>query len=221
MSETRIAPLVPQIQRFGLEYDTVAKRKKDLGEALENLYRFLNLVGFISLLARRGRRGERDPGAPAAEAKNRRDPALPRRVRARHRFHLFAASGGDGIDRRARGRGARVAMQRIFPAMLKTFICRCRSPAAIAWQPIMRGMLIGFGICVLFALPALLRFRRLSPLLILRSEWRMEIEPRRRDRARRAGLSRDRRERDGVRDFASRNLEARPDLRRRCSGWRW
>ena len=35
---------------FGLEYDTVAKRKKDLGEALDNLYRFLNLVGFISLL---------------------------------------------------------------------------------------------------------------------------------------------------------------------------
>src|SRR5207253_408821 len=29
---------------------TVAKRKKDLGEALENLYRFLNLVGFVALL---------------------------------------------------------------------------------------------------------------------------------------------------------------------------
>ena len=28
----------------------MAKRKKDLGDALENLYRFLNLVGFISLL---------------------------------------------------------------------------------------------------------------------------------------------------------------------------
>src|SRR5205814_881555 len=32
------------------DYDTVAKRKRDLGTALENLYRFLNLVGFISLL---------------------------------------------------------------------------------------------------------------------------------------------------------------------------
>ncbi|HMG06251.1 MAG TPA: ABC transporter permease, partial [Chthoniobacterales bacterium] len=46
----RIEILGPQIQRLGLEYDTVAKRKKDLGTALENLYRFLNLVGFVSLL---------------------------------------------------------------------------------------------------------------------------------------------------------------------------
>src|SRR5947199_97843 len=48
--EKRIETLAPQIQRLGLEYDTVAKRKRDLGTALENLYRFLNLVGFMSLL---------------------------------------------------------------------------------------------------------------------------------------------------------------------------
>jgi putative ABC transport system permease protein len=48
--ESRIETLAPQIKRLGLEYDTVAKRKRDLGSALENLYRFLNLVGFISLL---------------------------------------------------------------------------------------------------------------------------------------------------------------------------
>ena len=42
--------LAPRIEQAGLEYDTVAKRKKDLGESLDNLYRFLNLVGFISLL---------------------------------------------------------------------------------------------------------------------------------------------------------------------------
>ncbi len=48
--EQRIEILAPQIQRLGLEYDTVAKRKRDLGTALENLYRFLNLVGFVSLL---------------------------------------------------------------------------------------------------------------------------------------------------------------------------
>ena len=48
--ERRIATLTPQIQHVGLEYDTVEKRKKDLGKALDNLYRFLNLVAFISLL---------------------------------------------------------------------------------------------------------------------------------------------------------------------------
>ena len=49
--ERRIATLAAaDSSSFGLEYDTVAKRKKDLGDALDNLYRFLNLVGFISLL---------------------------------------------------------------------------------------------------------------------------------------------------------------------------
>ena len=45
-----VKKLAPRIEKAGLEYDTVAKRKKDLGESLDNLYRFLNLVGFISLL---------------------------------------------------------------------------------------------------------------------------------------------------------------------------
>ena len=42
--QARIENLGPQIQRFGLEYDTVAKRKRDLGSALENLYRLYTRV---------------------------------------------------------------------------------------------------------------------------------------------------------------------------------
>ena len=48
--DREVQKVAPQIEKAGLEYDTVAKRKKDLGEALDNLYRFLNLVGFIALL---------------------------------------------------------------------------------------------------------------------------------------------------------------------------
>lgn len=33
-----------------LRVDTVEERKGDLGESMANLYRFLNLVGFIALL---------------------------------------------------------------------------------------------------------------------------------------------------------------------------
>jgi putative ABC transport system permease protein len=51
----------------------------------------------------------------------------------------------------------------------------------IAWEPVIRGMSIGFFICVLFALPALLRFRRIAPLLILRSSVDSDATPRRRD----------------------------------------
>ncbi|MDQ2660174.1 MAG: ABC transporter permease, partial [Verrucomicrobiota bacterium] len=41
-AEKRMVVIGPQLKRAGLEFDTVASRKKDLGNALENLYRFLN-----------------------------------------------------------------------------------------------------------------------------------------------------------------------------------
>jgi len=179
--EQRIAKILPQLQRFGLEYETVAKRKRDLGEALDNLYRFLNLVGFISLLL----------GAVGVAS------AIQAHLQQKHKtgaiLRCLGASAGStvfvyllqaaamGLIGAAAGAALGVVMQRLLPAVLKSFIPLPISTAN-AWEPIIRGMLIGFGICILFALPALLRFRRLSPLLILRSGVADETEPRRFDR---------------------------------------
>jgi putative ABC transport system permease protein len=54
-------------------------------------------------------------------------------------------------------------------------------PTSIAWQPIVAGILIGFSICILFALPPLLRFRRLSPLRVFRAAMEVEAPSRKRD----------------------------------------
>ena len=62
-----------------------------------------------------------------------------------------------------------------FPRILKTLL-PLAIPTTIAWEPIIRGCLIGFAICILFALPSLLRFRRLSPLRVFRAE--VDVEPR-------------------------------------------
>ena len=67
-----------------------------------------------------------------------------------------------------------VAMQRIFPRILMSFLPLAIS-TSIAWRPIFAGVFIGFSICILFALPPLLRFRRLSPLRVFRAA--MEVEP--------------------------------------------
>ncbi|HEY0369100.1 MAG TPA: FtsX-like permease family protein [Chthoniobacterales bacterium] len=165
----RIAPIAAQLQRFGLEYDTVEKRKKDIGKALENLYRFLNLVGFIALLL--GAVGV----ASAIQAhlqQKQKTGAILRCLGASARstvvVYLLQAAAMGLIGATA-GAALGVAMQRIFPAILKSFIT-IPIATTIAWEPIIRGMLLGFAICILFALPALLRFRRLSPLLILRAE---------------------------------------------------
>lgn len=166
--EARMNLLVPQIQKLGLEYDTVAKRKKDLGVALENLYRFLNLVGFISLLL--GAVGVASAIQAHLQQKNR-TAAILRCLGASAQstviIYLLQAAAMGLIGATA-GAALGLVMQRIFPAILKSFIPLPIS-TSIAWEPVLRGMLIGFAICVLFALPALLRFRRLSPLLILRA----------------------------------------------------
>ncbi len=175
--EQRVAPLIPQFQRFKLDYDTVAKRKRDLGEALDNLYRFLNLVGFISLLL--GAVGVASAIQAHLQQKHR-TAAILRCLGASARstvvIYLLQAAAM-GLVGAVTGAALGLVAQRIFPAVLKSFIPLPISNT-IAWEPVVRGTMIGFGICVLFALPALLRFRRLSPLLILRSGGENESGPR-------------------------------------------
>jgi putative ABC transport system permease protein len=166
--EQRIAALLPQIQHFGLEYDTVEKRKKDLGNALDNLYRFLNLVAFISLLL-----GAVGVGAAIQSHLQQKTAtgAILRCLGATARVTVFiyllqaAAMGWIGA---ILGAGLGLFIQRILPRVLQNVV-PFAIPNTIFWEPILRGLLIGFGICLLFALPSLLRFRRVSPLLVLRA----------------------------------------------------
>ena len=178
--EKRMALLTPQFQRFGLEVDTVASRKKDLGAALENLYRFLNLVGFIALLL--GAVGV----ASAIQAhlqQKQRTAAVLRCLGAPARGTVVVyllQTAAMGLIGASAGAALGVGLQRIFPIILRSFL-PIAIPDTIAWGPIARGMLVGFGICVLFALPALLRFRHVSPLLILRGSSGEETKRRRFD----------------------------------------
>jgi putative ABC transport system permease protein len=166
--EKRIAVIGPQLQQAGLEFDTVEKRKKDFGVALENLYRFLNLVGFIALLL--GAVGV----ASAIQAhlqQKQRTAAILRCLGASARSTVFIyllQAAAMGVFGATAGAVLGLAMQQVFPTVLKSFIA-LPIETAVTWEPVVRGMLIGFFICVLFALPALLRFRRVSPLMILRA----------------------------------------------------
>ncbi len=175
--EKRMARLGPQLQQLGLDFDTVASRKKDLGEALENLYRFLNLVGFISLLL--GAVGVASAIQAHLQQKHR-TAAILRCLGASARstvlVYLLQAAAMGFIGASA-GAALGLVLQRIFPIILQSFLPIAIS-SAIAWGPIVAGMLIGFGICVLFAMPALLRFRHVSPLLILRGSDVSEAGPR-------------------------------------------
>jgi len=163
-----VKKLAPKVEQAGLEYDTVAKRKKDLGEALNNLYRFLNLVGFISLLL--GAVGVASAIQAHLEQKMR-TAAVLRCLGAASRITVavyllqVTAMGAIGV---LVGAFLGLTMHRILPGTLQKFI-PFPLPHAIAWTPVWGGMAVGLAVCILFALPPLLRFRRVSPLLALRA----------------------------------------------------
>jgi putative ABC transport system permease protein len=166
--EARVKQIAPRLQAAGLEYDTVAKRKKDLGEALANLYRFLNLVGFIALLL--GAVGV----ASAIQAhlqQKIRTAAILRCLGARGRttvaVYLLQALGM-GIAGVTIGALLGLATHGILPGILQKFV-PFPLPRTVAWLPVLKGMGVGLAVCILFALPPLLRFRRVSPLLVLRA----------------------------------------------------
>jgi putative ABC transport system permease protein len=172
--EKRIELLGPQIERLGMEYDTVAKRKRDLGTALENLYRFLNLVGFVSLLL--GAVGVASAIQAHLQQKTRTGAILRclGMSAAGTVFVYLLQTAAMGLFGAGAGAILGVAMQRVFPNILMSFL-PLAIPTSIAWEPIAAGVLIGFSICILFALPPLLRFRRLSPLRVFRAA--MEVDP--------------------------------------------
>ena len=171
----RIEILAPQIQKLGLEYDTVAKRKRDLGTALENLYRFLNLVGFVSLLL--GAVGVASAIQAHLQQKTRTG-AILRCLGMSSRGTVLVyllQTAAMGLVGAMTGAALGIALQRVFPRILQSFV-PLAIPTGIALEPIVRGVLIGFATCILFALPPLLRFRRLSPLRVFRAV--VDIEPR-------------------------------------------
>ncbi len=175
-----VQKLAPQIEKAGLEYDTVAKRKKDLGDSLENLYRFLNLVGFISLLL--GAVGV----ASAIQAH------LQQKVRTAAILRCLGAAGHTtvavyllqamamGLVGVLAGAALGLTLHRTLPGLLQSYIPFVL-PTAIAWTPVWGGMALGLAVCILFALPPLLRFRRVSPLLTLRASVEESAAPVRRD----------------------------------------
>ncbi|MDP9100232.1 MAG: ABC transporter permease [Verrucomicrobiota bacterium] len=178
--EARIAVLGPQIKRLGMDYDTVAQRKRDLGTSLENLYRFLNLVGFISLLL--GAVGVASAIQAHLQQKTKTGAILRcLGLSAAGTVAIYLAqTAAMGLFGAGFGALLGVALQQLFPRLLMSFLPLTIS-TSIAWGPIVAGVFIGFTICILFALPPLLRFRRLSPLRVFRAAMQVEPPGRKRD----------------------------------------
>jgi putative ABC transport system permease protein len=151
-----------------LNFDTVAERKRNLGQAIEHLDGFLSLVGFVALVL--GGIGV----ASALHAYIRQKVATVAILRclgasARQGLTIYLLQGlGIGVAGALAGGLLGVAVQVLLPAVFKGVL-----PIAIeffiSWPALLRGMGAGVVICLLFSVLPLLAVRRVPPLAALRS----------------------------------------------------
>ena len=151
-----------------LSFETVAERKRSLGQSVEHLDAFLSLVGFVALVL--GGIGV----ASALHAYIRQKIATVAVLRclgasARQAFAVYLVQGfALGIAGAIAGGALGVAVQRVLPALFGG-VLPIKIEFFIAWPALLRGMGAGVVICLLFAALPLLDVRRIPPLAALRS----------------------------------------------------
>ena len=154
-------------EELQLRFDTVEERQEELGEALQNLYRFLNLVGFVALLL--GSIGI--ASAVQVHIRQRLDSVAVLRclgATSKQAFIIYliqgCALGAIGV---ATGTTIGLLIQQALPPLFAGFFPVEVELSVHAW-PVVKGALVGFLICVLFTLLPLLQVRNVSPLSVFR-----------------------------------------------------
>ncbi len=148
--------------------DTVREEQESWSRALTNLYRFLGLIGFMSLLL---------GGLGVASSIH---VYVKQRIATVAVLRVYGASIattvavylvqaiGMGIVGVLLGSMVGVALQTAIPVVLSDFL-PVDVVFAVSWPAVLLGSGIGLGVTVLFTLLPLLRVRSVSPLDALRS----------------------------------------------------
>lgn len=159
-----------QLDKHRLRVDTIEERKEDLGEAMKNLYRFLSLTAFIALLL--GCIGV----ASAVHVYIKQKLSIVAVLRCvgaqiKQTFYIYLIQAFVmGLIGSLAGVILGIAIQTLLPKVLGDFLV-VDMEFAIAGNAILKGLLIGMGMTLLFALLPLLAIRKVSPLLAIRSSY--------------------------------------------------
>ncbi len=151
-----------------LRAQTVEDRKEDLGDALGNLARFLNLSGLVALLL--GGVGVA-AGVYGYVSRKRDTAAILRCLGAGHReiFGIYLLQGGAlGATGAFLGALLGIGVQAILPRLFEGLL-PVEATFSLSWKAIAEGLFVGFGLCLLFALWPMAALRRIPPLRALRA----------------------------------------------------
>ena len=175
--EAMMETLGPVLREQKVGFDTVEEIREDWNEGLTNLYRFLNLVGFIALLLG----GVGIASAIHVYIKQRIETVAVLRclgARSTPTFTIYLLQASTmGFVAACIGSAIGLGIQWFVPRLLADFL-----PVAVkltfTWGPVLMGLGIGLGVSLLFALLPLLAVKNISPLLTLRKSVEAPAEAR-------------------------------------------
>lgn len=156
------------IRGHDLRYDDVAERREEMGEAVGNLAKFLNLVGFVALLL---------GGIGVASSIH---VYIKQKINTAAVLRCFGASSDQtmtifliqaivlGLSGALAGTLLGIGIQFLLPELVNEFL-PVDVDLAISWVAVGLGLLTGTGVALVFALMPLLSIRQASPLYTLRS----------------------------------------------------
>ena len=163
-----VEDLKEAMRTAGIQYESVERRKRNLGRALDNLYSFLSLIGFMALML---------GGIGVASAIHVHVLArIPTVATLRcigcppnKAFAIFLAQGIMlGVVGTTVGTAAGVLIQQAAPVVLQRFLpIELASPLSLG--AILSSLVIGLLLCVSFSLLPMLAVRRIPPLAALRA----------------------------------------------------
>ncbi len=167
-AEALVKVLGEKFRNQRLRFETVEERKRQLGDALKDVFSFMSLVGFVALFL--GAVGV----ASAMHVYVRQKIMTVATLRclgasARACFAIYLTQGfAIGLLGVLLGTAVGLAVQVALPVLLKDFL-PFTVDFFVSWPAVAKGAAAGLVICVLFTLLPLLAVRRISPLLAIRS----------------------------------------------------
>ena len=162
-----VKKIEPQLQKEGIDADTVESRKEQTGKSFRDVNRFLALSGFIALLL-----GCVGVGSAIHVYIQEKLTAVATLrclgLKSRHAFFIYLIQiFFIGLIAAVIGAALGTGIQFLLPLILKDFI-PVEITMQVSWFAVAQGIILGLIISILFALPSLLSVRKISPLNAIR-----------------------------------------------------
>ncbi len=162
--------LRPLLRKHGYSYDTVGERREELGEGFLSVYRFFSLLAFVALIL--GCIGVASSVHIYAREK-REEVAVLRCVGSSgwQAFNIFFIQIFLlGVVGSVIGTLAGLGVRQVVPYLLEGVI-PFDIGAAVSWNSLLMGLLLGTVVSVLFSILPLVSVRFVPPLSVLRTDF--------------------------------------------------